>query len=135
MSDLTALFVLLLGVVAWLASFVLVALNRSGSPSSSEASDSLREALEAVCVELQNLPLLRDLSVQSVRRRRRTCLLRELPQLLDIVMLGLLSGLSFDASLELYCGRFETQTATLFREALTSWRNYEIGRASCRERV
>ena len=49
MSDLTALFVLLLGVVAWLASFVLVALNRSGSPSSSEAGDSLREALEAVC--------------------------------------------------------------------------------------
>lgn len=122
MRDLTALFVLSLGVVAWLASFVLVALGRSGSPPSSAASTSFREALEAVCAELRSLPLLRDLSAQSARRKRRTCLLRELPQLLDVVMLGLLSGLSFDASLELYCGRFETQTAALFREALTSWR-------------
>ncbi len=104
MRDLTALFVLSLGVVAWLASFVLVALGRSGSPPSSAASTSFRETLEAVCAELRNLPLLRDLSAQSARRTRRTCLLRELPQLLDIVMLGLLSGLSFDASLELYCG-------------------------------
>ena len=102
MRDLTALFVLSLGVVAWLASFVLVALGRSGSPPSSAASTSFREALEAVCAELRSLPLLRDLIIQSARRKRRTCLLRELPQLLDIVMLGLLSGLSFDASLELY---------------------------------
>ena len=73
MRDLTALFVLSLGVVAWLASFVLVALGRSGSPPSSAASTSFREALEAVCAELRSLPLLRDLSIQSARDARASC--------------------------------------------------------------
>ena len=47
---------------------------------------------------------------------------REMPEFLDILGLGLSAGLSFDASLELYCSHHDTGLA-------------QIGRASCRERV
>ena len=48
--------------------------------------------------------------------------LREMPSMLDVVTLGLLSGLSFDASLELYCQRYEGRLAGALSSALTSWR-------------
>jgi len=42
--------------------------------------------------------------------------------MLDVVTLGLSSGLSFDASLELYCQRYETTLSSAFSEAMLSWR-------------
>lgn len=52
---------------------------------------------------------------------RQECL-DELPALLDILSLGLSAGLSFDASLELYCSRMENGLAAELRGALFSWR-------------
>lgn len=66
----------------------------------------------------------------SAEARRAACL-NDLPALLDVVTLGLSAGLSFDASLELYCSRNEGILARAFEEAMLSWR---IG-ASTRERA
>lgn len=66
----------------------------------------------------------------SAEARRAACL-NDLPVLLDVVTLGLSAGLSFDASLELYCSRNEGILARAFEEAMLSWR---IG-ASTRERA
>ena len=68
--------------------------------------------------------------VASTEARRAACL-NDLPVLLDVVTLGLSAGLSFDASLELYCSRNEGILARAFEEAMLSWR---IG-ASTRERA
>ncbi len=42
--------------------------------------------------------------------------------MLDILTLGLSAGLSFDASLELYCNRSTTELSIAFRHAMDSWR-------------
>ena len=60
--------------------------------------------------------------VQAGSSRVRMGCLREMPSMLDVVTLGLLSGLSFDASLELYCQRYEGRLAGALSSALTSWR-------------
>ncbi|MCH3942355.1 MAG: type II secretion system F family protein [Atopobiaceae bacterium] len=51
---------------------------------------------------------------------RRECL-RQMPELLDIVILGLSAGLSFDAALELYCSRYDTLLSHAFERAVRSW--------------
>ncbi|MDO5106798.1 MAG: type II secretion system F family protein [Coriobacteriaceae bacterium] len=53
--------------------------------------------------------------------QRRACLL-QLPVLLDVLTLGLSAGLSFDASLELYCTRYDDALAHALAEAMVSWR-------------
>lgn len=58
--------------------------------------------------------------------RRRRCL-NELPELIDVAVLGLSAGISFDAALEIYCARYSTTMALLLHESLRSWR---IGLAS-----
>ena len=46
----------------------------------------------------------------------------DVPSMLDIVTLGLEAGLSFDASLELYCERYEGRLAKALQAAILSWR-------------
>ena len=57
----------------------------------------------------------------TLEARRRACLM-QLPVLLDVLTLGLSAGLSFDASLELYCTRYEDELAQALTEAMASWR-------------
>lgn len=52
---------------------------------------------------------------------------RQVPELLDILALGLSAGLSFDASLELYCSRSDAELAAEASAALRSW---QMGLAS-----
>lgn len=47
--------------------------------------------------------------------------LKEMPELLDIVTLGLSAGLSFDAALELYCERYDTLLSKRFSQAVRCW--------------
>lgn len=57
----------------------------------------------------------------SAAERRRECM-EELPVLLDVVTLGLSAGLSFDASLELYCERCPNELARAFSASMLVWR-------------
>lgn len=88
-----------------------------------------RAALGLALRRLAGARLLLDanqLSRKTSRRKtpeeRRAACLDELPALLDVVTLGLSAGLSFDASLELYCSRNEGTLADVFREAMLGWR-------------
>ena len=72
-------------------------------------------------------PVRRAARVEERLRRRRECL-GELPVLLDVMTLGLSAGLSFDASLELYCSRYGNVLARAFSEAMLSWRIGAVSR-------
>lgn len=48
--------------------------------------------------------------------------LGDVSEMIDVVRLGLLAGLSFDASLELYGANRETELAALLSRALMGWR-------------
>jgi len=69
------------------------------------------------------------------RTAQRQELVRQMPTFLDIVTLGLSAGLSFDASLELYCKRFDISLAHKVREALLSWRMGAASRDEALERL
>ncbi len=69
----------------------------------------------------------RDARARSDERAR--CL-DELPELVDVVALGLSAGISFDAALEIYCARYKTMLAGLLGDAMRSWR---LGIASRKE--
>lgn len=108
------------GVIAFACVFVLMGTRLvRGRQADSGWGHRVDEALRDVG---RRVPAVRRLRERAARARRRTTCLRELPQMLDVVNLGLLSGLSFDASLELYCEHFHTPTAASFRECLLSWR-------------
>jgi tight adherence protein C len=70
----------------------------------------------------RRIPLLVTLRERGERQHRAQEGLRCLPEMLDILTLGLSAGLSFDASLELYCERSSTGLSQAFRAALDSWR-------------
>ena len=59
----------------------------------------------------------------------------EVPSMLDIITLGLEAGLSFDASLELYCERYEGLLAGALKSMLMSWRLGVVSRSEGLARV
>lgn len=55
--------------------------------------------------------------------------------MIDVLALGLSSGLSFDASLELYCSRSDSLLAREFDQALLEWRIGVCGRGEALRRL
>jgi len=88
--------------------------RRAGAPRGGTAAARVREALDA-------LPPARLARGRDQAARRAECL-RQMPTLLDIVTLGLGAGLSFDASLELYCQHYANELSRSFGEAMLTWR-------------
>lgn len=101
-----------------LASALLAPAPRGGGRGRPPLTSAPGELLSALA---RNPLVSRALAVRELRERRADAL-RQMPTLLDIVTLGLSAGLSFDASLELYCQRYHTRLAASFNEALLSWR-------------
>ncbi len=99
----------------WFASYAVMGCSRQAGGIGASKVPELGRWLEQT-------ELARRLEAAGeVERRRGTCL-KEMPQMLDIITLGLHSGLSFDASLELYCSRCEGELSQAFYRALISWR-------------
>ena len=76
-----------------------------------------------------------DRRLAQIRTRRaqeeaRARCLDELPELIDVVALGLSAGISFDASLAMYCDRYQTMLADKLADARRSW---SLGLSSRRE--
>lgn len=61
--------------------------------------------------------LARYVARQQERRLQLQCV-KDMPEFLDVVVLGLSAGLSFDGSLELYCKKFRTPLASQVEQAL-----------------
>lgn len=55
------------------------------------------------------------------RRIERGRCLDELPELIDVVALGLSAGMSFDAALGVYCEHYRTSLSAHMGEAMRSW--------------
>ena len=71
----------------------------------------------------------RIVRARESRAERMRGVMHDMPAFLDIVTLGISAGLSFDASLELYCGRYDTSLAHMVSDAMLSWRMGVRGRA------
>lgn len=112
------------GACAMAASLALLTCRGAAATSGGPSVRLTHDGLEALCARL---PFAATIRARHDLRERRVDALRQMPTLLDIVTLGLAAGLSFDASLELYCQRYHTRLASSFNEAMLSWR---IGSAS-----
>ena len=55
------------------------------------------------------------------RSRDRSRCLDELPELIDVVALGMSAGISFDAALGIYCDKYDTMLAGELSDAMRSW--------------
>jgi tight adherence protein C len=62
-------------------------------------------------------------SLNSLVSLRAKELERHLPEMLDVVAIGMRSGLSFDRSLEIYSGRFQTILSGEFASAQRQWKS------------
>ncbi len=102
-----------------------------GAASSWLLSDTMRENTKqnqsdhgwwTIASLEQAIPLVKRLRNSTEHARRSSEGLRDLPEMLDILTLGLSAGLSFDASLELYCERSKKGLSVALRAALESWR-------------
>lgn len=62
------------------------------------------------------------------KKARRKQVLSAMPTFLDILTLGLSAGLSFDASVELYCKRYDTPLAQMLWDEMLTWRMGVCGR-------
>jgi len=111
---------LCVGVCVFVGCFVLV--GRGGAARPLADGSGIAEMARGLELKVLSLPVMREVMRAHELARRRSRCLRQMPQLLDIVTLGLQAGLSFDASLELYCERNQTELADSFGEALLCWR-------------
>ena len=78
---------------------------------------------------LRHMPRVRKaLEREGSARVTRACE-RQMPEFLDILGLGLSAGLSFDASLALFCDRRDCELSREIRSALRSWQMGMEGRS------
>ncbi len=89
----------------------------------------------ALADALNDLFPLEDFVRRRERARLREKVLEQMPSLLDIVTLGLSAGLSFDASLELYCSRYRTELGGELRKAMFSWHVGSMSRSDALEHL
>lgn len=86
------------------------------------------DALGELWSALMRMPPLAEMAHKMRILRSRSFCLRQMPVMLDVVTLGLSAGLSFDASLELYCQRYHDPLADALRAAMLSWQLGAEGR-------
>lgn len=80
------------------------------------------DPLDALLARVRRLPVLERMEKQASTTRGRSECLKQMPTMLDVVTLGLSAGLSFDSSLELYCGRYDSELARVLGAAMLTWR-------------
>ncbi len=68
-------------------------------------------------------------------KAQQAAIMQEMPAFLHILTLGLSAGLSFDASVELYCKRCQTTLARSLWDALLQWRMGVCSRSEALDRM
>ena len=66
---------------------------------------------------------------------QRNAIIKEMPRMLDVLTLGLSSGLSFDSSLDLYCNRCSGVLSEKMNQALLSWQMGATTRSTALEEI
>jgi tight adherence protein C len=113
----------LAGGCSFAAACVATLSSAAHTSQSSARASPLNEAVERV----RRLAVVRGMEERAEVARMRAECLRQMPVMLDVVTLGLSSGLSFDSALELYCQRYDDQLARTLGSTMLSWR---LGTAS-----
>lgn len=113
----------LAGGCSFAAAYVATLSSAAHTSQSSARASPLNEAVERV----RRLAVVRGMEERAEVARMRAECLRQMPVMLDVVTLGLSSGLSFDSALELYCQRYDDQLAHTLGSTMLSWR---LGTAS-----
>lgn len=79
--------------------------------------------------------VLGRLRADGRKAREKKEALAQMPVMIDVVVLGLSAGLSFDSSLELYCSRYGDALSRELGHALLSWRMGAETRGEALERA
>lgn len=101
---------------------LLVVSGTGGHVQSAALGAELERCVASAREAIRGIPAVRQARERERLARRRPACLREMPTLIDVLTLGLSAGLSFDASLSLYCDRYQTELSQAFSEAMLSWR-------------
>lgn len=101
---------------------LLVVSGTGGHAQGAALDEGIERCVAKVREAIRGIPAVRQARERERLARRRTACLREMPTLIDVLTLGLSAGLSFDASLSLYCDRYQTELSQAFSEAMLSWR-------------
>lgn len=101
---------------------LLVVSGTGGHVQSAALGAGLERCVASAREAIRGIPAVRQARERERLARRRSACLREMPTLIDVLTLGLSAGLSFDASLSLYCDRYQTELSQAFSEAMLSWR-------------
>ena len=111
------------GVAAAMAAYLLLYGDDEPGWGNGGRASALARALRAS-------PALRRLKGRENAARMAAACERQMPEMLDVLALGLSAGLSFDASLALYCAR---SSAELSRQMLVAMHSWQMGLASRRD--
>lgn len=118
---------LLAGFVFAAGVYVLLGGERRGH---AERRHDVREGLLGELPrKVASLPVVQTARERERLSRASIACEREMPELLDILALGLSAGLSFDASLELYCERRDGALSREVWGAMSLWRMGVMSRA------
>ena len=101
---------------------LLVVSGTGGHVQGAALGEGIERCAASVREAIRGIPAVRQARERERLARRRSACLREMPTLIDVLTLGLSAGLSFDASLSLYCDRYQTELSQAFSEAMLSWR-------------
>ena len=101
---------------------LLVVSGTGGHVQGAALGAGLERCVASARETIRGIPAVRQARERERLARRRSACLREMPTLIDVLTLGLSAGLSFDASLSLYCDRYQTELSQAFSEAMLSWR-------------
>lgn len=92
-----------------------------------------RGRARALLARVVTVPALRRAREREASARVVAACERQVPEMLDILALGLSAGLSFDASLALYCERSETELAGQLLRTMRGWQMGLEGRREALE--
>ena len=81
------------------------------------------------------LKIVREVTKRKRIAHQRNAIIKEMPRMLDVLTLGLSSGLSFDSSLDLYCNRCSGVLSEKMNQALLSWQMGATTRSTALEEI
>lgn len=116
-----ALVAVACGVAAWASFWMLAACEREEVRAMLAYGYAVAAAEARLLLRAVRVLADRAASLVGLRRERDPVELSEVSEMIDIVRLGLSAGLSFDASLGLYCEGRSNRLSTVMERARLSW--------------
>lgn len=121
----------LLAVLASASTAAACLAGASGQPCERLTANGLEGFLE----KMGDAYILGRLRADGRKAREKKEALAQMPAMIDVVVLGLSAGLSFDSSLELYCSHYGDALSRELGHALLSWRMGAETRGEALERA